>query len=79
MDWQPRPSPAVHIPRSTVSAWLPRLSLNRPPVTPPAPVERHEWPTPVDLLHVDIKPLGLSTASGIGCMGIAPAHAWDRV
>jgi transposase InsO family protein len=49
---------AVHIPRSTVSAWLRRLGLNRPPITPPVPVQRYEWPTPGDLLHIDIKPLG---------------------
>jgi transposase len=33
---------AVQIPRSTVSAWLRRLGLNRPPVAPPVPVQRYE-------------------------------------
>lgn len=49
---------ALHIPRSTVSAWLRRLGLNRPPASPPVPVQRYEWPAPGDLVHVDIKPLG---------------------
>ena len=49
---------ALRIPRSTVSAWLRRLGLNRPPAAPPVPVQRYEWPHPGDLLHVDIKPLG---------------------
>jgi transposase InsO family protein len=51
-------SRALHVPRSTVSAWLRRLGLNRPPATVPAPVQRYEWPAPGDLVHVDIKPLG---------------------
>jgi hypothetical protein len=49
---------ALRIPRSTVSAWLRRLGLNRIPTAPPMPVQRYEWPCPGDLLHVDIKPLG---------------------
>ena len=55
---------ALHIPRSTVSAWLRRLGVNRPPSTPPVPVQRYEWPTAGDLLHLDIKPLG--RIDGIG-------------
>src|SRR5215831_7631714 len=49
---------ALGMPRSTVSAWLRRLGLHRPPAAPPVPVQRYEWPQPGDLLHVDIKPLG---------------------
>jgi len=50
---------ALALPRSTVSAWLRRLGLNRLPVVPaPGPVHRYEWPRPGDLLHLDIKPLG---------------------
>jgi transposase InsO family protein len=49
---------ALHVPRSTVSAWLRRLGLNRPPALVPVPVQRYEWPAPGDLVHVDIKPLG---------------------
>src|SRR5688500_12053550 len=30
---------ALHIPRSTVGAWLRRLGVNRLPVAPPAPVQ----------------------------------------
>lgn len=55
---------ALRMPRSTVSAWLRRLGLNRAPAVPPVPVQRYEWPRAGDLLHVDIKPLG-----GIGCVG----------
>jgi transposase InsO family protein/transposase-like protein len=55
---------ALHVPRSTVSAWLRRLGLNRPPAAPPVPVQRYEWPVAGDLLHVDIKPLG--RIEGIG-------------
>lgn len=49
---------ALGVPRSTVSAWLRRLGLNRRPCAPPVPVQRYEWPAAGDLLHVDIKPLG---------------------
>lgn len=49
---------ALRIPRSTVSAWLRRLDLNRPLAAAPVPVQRYEWPVAGDLLHVDIKPLG---------------------
>jgi transposase len=49
---------ALRLPRSTVSAWLRRLGLSRPPAAPPAPIQRYEWPQPGDLLHIDIKPLG---------------------
>jgi transposase InsO family protein len=55
---------ALQIPRSTVSAWLRRLGLNRPPLVTPVPVQRYEWPAAGDLLHLDIKPLGR-----IGCVG----------
>jgi transposase InsO family protein len=55
---------ALKIPRSTVTAWLRRLGLNRPPVAPAVPIQRYEWPRPGDMIHVDIKPLG-----GIGCVG----------
>ena len=49
---------ALHIPRSTVGAWLRRLGLNRPAPMPAVPIQRYEWPQPGDLLHVDMKPLG---------------------
>ena len=55
---------ALKIPRSTVTAWLRRLGLNRPAVAPAVPIQRYEWPRPGDMIHVDIKPLG-----GIGCVG----------
>jgi transposase InsO family protein len=55
---------ALRMPRSTVSVWLRRLGLNRPVVAPVEPVQRYEWPTAGDLLHVDIKPLG--QIQGIG-------------
>ncbi len=74
---------ALRIPRSTVGAWLRRLGLNRPPVAPPVPVQRYEWPQPGDLLHLDIKPLGR-----IGCIGhrihgdrrrATPGIGWEYV
>jgi transposase InsO family protein len=49
---------ALHIPRSTVSAWLRRLGLNQPAAAPAMPIQRYEWPAPGDLVHLDIKPLG---------------------
>lgn len=55
---------ALHVPRSTVSAWLRRLGVARLPSAPPEPVRRYEWPSAGDLLHVDIKPLG--RIDGIG-------------
>ena len=55
---------AMRIPRSTVTAWLGRLGLNRRPADPPVPIQRYEWPRPGDMIHVDIKPLGR-----IGCVG----------
>ena len=51
-------------PRSTVSAWLRRRGISRPPTRPPVPVRRYEWPRPGDLLHVDIKPLARIRAVG---------------
>jgi transposase InsO family protein/transposase-like protein len=55
---------ALGVPRSTVSAWLRRLGLNRPPAAPTVPVQRYEWPTPGDLIHLDIKPLGRFRQAG---------------
>ena len=55
---------ALGVPRSTVSAWLRRLGLNRPPTEPAAPVQRYEWPTAGDMIHVDIKPLGRFRQAG---------------
>ena len=47
---------ALRVPRSTVSAWLRRLGVQRLLAAPSVPVLRYEWPLPGDLLHVDIKP-----------------------
>lgn len=74
---------ALRMPRSTVSAWLRRLGLQQPVAAPVAPVQRYEWPTAGDLLHVDIKPLGK-----IGCVGhrihgdrrrATPGIGWEYV
>jgi transposase InsO family protein len=47
------------VPKSTVTAELRRLGLNRlPPVTPPEPVQRYERAAPGELVHFDIKKLG---------------------
>lgn len=74
---------ALRMPRSTVSAWLRRLGLQRLVVAPVVPVQRYEWPAAGDLLHVDIKPLGK-----IGCVGhrihgdrrrATPGIGWEYV
>ena len=47
------------VPRSTVTRVLQRVGLNRLALLEPTPVvQRYEWPTAGDLLHLDIKPLG---------------------
>jgi transposase InsO family protein len=49
---------ALKLPRSTVARVLGRLGLSRlPPLEPPPPIQRYEWPDPGDLLHIDIKKL----------------------
>lgn len=74
---------ALRVPRSTVGAWLRRLGLNRRPSAPPVPVQRYEWPTPGDLLHVDIKPLGRIAGVGHRIHGDRRARVkgigWDYV
>jgi len=74
---------ALHIPRSTVGAWLRRLGLNRPAVAPPRPIHRYEWPQPGDLLHVDIKPLGRFRRTGHRIHGnprlASPGAGWEYV
>ena len=72
---------ALHVPRSTVSAWLRRLGLNRPPAAPRPPVRRYEWAHPGDLLHVDIKPLGRFRQVGHRIHGnprrASPGAGWE--
>lgn len=49
----------LSVPRSTVTRVLQRVGLHRLALLEPAPVvQRYEWPTAGDLLHLDIKPLG---------------------
>ena len=48
---------ALGVPRSTVSAWIRRLGLQRV-ASVPQPLQRYEWPVLGDMLHLDIKPLG---------------------
>jgi transposase len=76
-------SRALRVPRSTVSAWLRRLGLARPPVTPPLPVQRYEWAAPGDLLHLDIKPLGRFQQIGHRIHGnprlASPGAGWEYV
>ena len=58
-------SARVGVPRSTVTRVLLRAGLNRVSrLDPPPVIQRYEWPTAGDLLHVDIKPL--SRIRGIG-------------
>lgn len=74
---------ALRIPRSTVSAWLRRLGLNRPASAPSVPVQRYEWPAPGELLHVDIKPLGRIGQVGHRIHGdrrrATPGIGWEYV
>jgi transposase InsO family protein len=51
--------------RSTISAILTRIGLNRVRyLTPPEPVQRYEWERPGELVHVDIKRLGRFAQAG---------------
>jgi transposase InsO family protein len=51
--------------RSTISAVLTRIGLNRVRyLTPPEPVQRYEWERPGELVHVDIKRLGRFAMAG---------------
>ena len=55
----------VGVPRSTVTRVLLRAGLNRVSrLDPPPVIQRYEWPTAGDLLHLDITPL--SRIRGIG-------------
>ena len=52
-------SARVGVPRSTVTRVLHRAGLNRVSrLDPPLVIQRYEWPSAGDLLHLDIKPLG---------------------
>ena len=74
---------ALGVPRSTVSAWLQRLALNRPSVEPPAPVQRYEWPAAGDMIHLDIKRLGRFHQAGHRVHGdrqrCSPGAGWEYV
>jgi transposase InsO family protein len=74
---------ALDVPRSTVSAWLRRLGLNRPAVEPPAPVQRYEWPAAGDMIHLDIKRLGRFHQAGHRVHGdrqrCSPGAGWEYV
>jgi transposase InsO family protein len=74
---------ALRMPRSTVSAWLRRMGLNRSPAGTKVPVQRYEWPSPGDLLHVDIKPLGQFAQVGHRIHGdrrrSTPGAGWEYV
>ena len=74
---------ALGVPRSTVSAWLQRLGLNRPSVEAPAPVQRYEWPAAGDLIHLDIKRLGRFHQAGHRVHGdrqqCSPGAGWEYV
>lgn len=51
--------------RSTISAVLARIGLNRLRyLVPPEPVQRYEWERPGELVHVDIKKLGRFAQAG---------------
>ena len=64
--WGPhRLSWALGVARSTIYAVLRRLGLSRlRRLEPRPPIQRYEWPTPGDLIHLDTKKLG--RIDGIG-------------
>ena len=74
---------ALGVPRSTVSAWLQRLGLNRPAAEPLAPVQRYEWPAAGDMIHLDIKRLGRFHQAGHRVHGdrqrCSPGAGWEYV
>jgi transposase len=74
---------ALGRPRSTVSAWLRRLGLSRPPTPSRPPARRYEWAQPGDLLHVDIKPLARIRAVGHRIHGqrgrVSKGVGWEYV
>jgi hypothetical protein len=74
---------AFGVPRSTVSAWLRRLALNRRPAEPSVPVQRYEWPAAGDMLHLDIKRLGRFHQAGHRVHGdrqrCSPSAGWEYV
>lgn len=70
---------------ATVARTLRQLGLNRlSALTPPAPVQRYEWPRPGQLLHVDTKKLGRIAGIGHRITGDrhrtwAPGIGWEFV
>jgi transposase len=74
---------ALQVPRSTVSVWLRRLGLQRRPTEPAAPVQRYEWPTAGDMIHLDIKRLGRFRQAGHRVHGdrqrCSPGAGWEYV
>jgi transposase InsO family protein len=74
---------AFGVPRSTVSAWLRRLGLNERALEPAAPVQRYEWPSAGDMIHLDIKRLGRFHQAGHRAHGdrqrCSPGAGWEYV
>ena len=64
---------ALRMPRSTVSAWLRRLGLNRPPAAPPVPVSATSGRLPAISCTSISSRWAASTASAIASMAIARA------
>ena len=64
---------ALSLPRSTVSVWLRRLTLNRRPSPPPVPVKRYEWPAPATCCTSTSSRSGASAKWAIGFTAIAAA------
>jgi transposase InsO family protein len=55
----------LQVPRSTVAAILARAGLNRlTRLTAPPLIQRYEWTTPGELVHLDVKPL--ARIAGVG-------------
>ena len=57
---------ALGLPRSTTSAWLRRLGLQRRPVAPRV-VHRYQWPVAGDMIPWTSKPSAASGSPGTAC------------
>jgi transposase InsO family protein len=54
----------LHIARSTIYAVLRRFGLSRLKIRSTEPVQRYEWPCPGDMVHLDVKKLGVIPQGG---------------
>lgn len=75
----------LQLPKSTVARILQRHGLSRlKALEPPQPIIRYEWPSPGDMLHVDVKKLGRIKGLGHRVTGRSAGYkknglGWDFV